>query len=733
MTISKEALEEVALSEKEYKLIVQRLGREPNEVELGLFGSLWSEHCGYKHSRPLFKLLPSKGKRVVVGLGEENAGAVDIGDGWVAIFKMESHNHPSAVDPFEGAATAVGGVIRDIFTMGARPIALFSSLRFGPLTEANNRSLLIGAVKGIASYGNGVGIPGVGGEIFFADSYTGNPLVNGLCLGICRKEGLVKANASGTGNLVVVVGASTGRDGIHGASGLASRTFEDEQESKSTVPAGNPALEKILIEACLELAQTDWIVGMQDLGAAGLTSSTVECAAKGGGGVEIDVLKVSRSEGGMTPYEIMLSESQERMMVVVRKDCEGKVKALLDRWGLHYDIVGSVTDTGMVVVKEGEKVVANVPVNLLVTPPLYRQRSKRPKWLDEVQSLDLDTIPDLNPRQCNSILIRLLASPNIASKEWAYRQGDSEAMGNTVVPPGNDAAVLRVKDSKKGIALTADGNGRYCYLAPYLGGAIAIAEAARNLVCCGAEPVAVTDCLNLGSPEKDDVYYQLRQSIEGLARACRELRVSVVSGNVSLYNETRGQPIYPTPIVGMVGVMDDVEKHCTTSFKNDGDLVFLLGGGVGSGLGGSEYLELVHGLVRGLPSMDLDLEKRVQRCCLEAIQRGFIKSAHDCSDGGLAVAIAESCIAGSVGFRGQGWKMKGRVDETFFGEVQSRIVVSISPASVTKLERLATRWQAPLTLLGSVGGKRLIVKGYVDLPLAEIEEAWRGGLERLLK
>jgi len=732
LTISKEALDEVALTEEEYNLIVRQLGREPNEVELGMFGSLWSEHCGYKHSKPLLKFLPSRGRRVLIGPGQENAGAVDIGDGQVVVMKMESHNHPSAIDPYQGAATAVGGVVRDVFAMGARPIALLNSLRLGPLTESHNQYLFSGVVSGIASYGNCLGIPSVGGEVFFADGYTGNPLVNGLCLGICEKDKLVRASASGEGNLLMLLGADTGRDGIHGASGLASRAFENEQEARPTVPVGNPSLEKLVIEACLELAQTDWIVGMQDLGAAGLTAATVEAAARGRGGVEIDVLKVPRREESMTPYEVMLSESQERMLVIVRRGCEGKVKTLLDRWGLCSNIIGQVIDNGLAVVREGEEIVAKVPVNLLVSPPLYRRRSKKPKWLGELQSLDANSIPDLQPKQCNSVLLRLLASPNIASKEWVYRQYDHQAMGNTVVPPGNDAAVLRIKGTRKGISLTADGNGRLCYLDPYLGGVIAVAEAARNLACSGAEPLAITDCLNFGDPEKADVYYQLRNCIKGIARACRELGIPVISGNVSLYNETKGQAIYPTPIIGMVGLLTDINRHCTMSFKDEGDLVFLLGGGMEDGLGGSEYLELMHGLVKGKSSIDLDLEKRVQRCCLEAIQRGFIKSAHDCSEGGLTVAIAESCVVGGIGFKGMNWKMTGRLDSIFFGELQSRIVVSVAPGSVAKLDRIATKGQVPLTLLGTVGGKRLSVKGYINLSLAEIEKAWRSGLKQLL-
>ncbi len=743
MDVSREILDAVALSEQEYDLIVEQLGREPNDVELGMFGSLWSEHCGYKHSRHLLKLLPVRSKNVVVGAGEENAGAVDIGDGQVAVMKMESHNHPSAIDPFQGAATAIGGVVRDIFTMGARPVALLNSLRFGPLTESNNRWLFDEVVGGLAHYGNTLGVPGVGGEVFFAGKYTGNPLVNGLCVGICEKGRLVRATAGGEGNPLMLVGASTGRDGIHGASGLASRAFEDEPETESLVPAGNPSLEKLLIEACLELAHTEWIVGMQDLGAAGLTSSVVESAGRGGGGAEIDVLKVPRREEGMTPYEVMLSESQERMLLIVRRGCEEDVAAVLARWGLRFDIIGRVTDTRLVVVREGERAVAEVPVNLLVSPPLYRPRSRRPSWLDELQWLDARAVADLRPRQCNSTLLRLLASPNVASREGVYRRFDCPAMESdivgVVVPPGDDAAVLHVRGTSRGVSLTVDGNGRYCYADPFVGGVIAVAEAARNLVCSGARPLAVTDCLNFGSPERPDVYYQLKECIKGIARACRALKTPVISGNVSLYNEIRDEAIYPTPIIGMLGIVEDIDRHCTMSFKREGDLVFLLGepsplsnGSARSGcngLGASEYLEVVHGLVRGKPAIDLDMERRVQRCCLEATRRGLLSSAHDCSEGGLLVAIAESCICGGVGFKGEDWKVRGRLDAAFFGEQQSRIVVSIARDSASKLGKIARKLEVPLTLLGRVAGRRLVVEGYFDLPLARMERAWRDSLD----
>lgn len=734
MPVSKETLDEIALSEAEYQLIIERLGREPNEVELGMFGALWSEHCGYKHSKALLKQLPSRSKRILVKPGEENAGVVDIGDGLAVVMKIESHNHPSAVEPYQGAATGVGGIVRDIFTMGARPIALLNSLRFGPLSDPHNRYLCVGVVGGIAGYGNCLGIPNVGGEIFFAKCYTTNPLVNALCLGITKTKNLVRAKAHGKGNLLMLVGADTGRDGLHGASGLASKAFTEEQELRSAVQVGNPFLEKLLIEACLELAETDWITGMQDLGAAGLTSSAVESAARGGGGIEIDVLKVPRREKGMTPYEVMLSESQERMLVVVKREHEDEVRALFARWELDSQVIGEVTDNGLARIKEGEKVVAEIPVSLLTSPPIYRRRVKKPEWLKQLQSFDISSIPDLPPRKASTTLLQLLASPNIASKQCVYRQYDHQVGNNTVVPPGSDAAVLRIKGMKKAIALTTDGNARYCYVNPYLGGVIAVAEAARNLVCSGAQPLAITDCLNFGNPEKDDVYYQLKECINGMAQACQRLRVPVISGNVSLYNETAGKDIYPTPVVGMVGLIDDIARHCASGFKSEGDLVFLLGEirTIDSSIGSSEYLELIHGIVAGNPYIDLELERRLHRCCLEAVKRGLINSAHDCSEGGLAVALAESCLVNHLGFIGDGWGIEGRLDAALFGEAQARIIVSVPPRAAWKLQRLAARWQIGVKRLGTVGGERLTIKGYIDLSLKELGEPWWYGLEKWL-
>ena len=731
MPVSQEVLDEIALSQEEYQLIVKQLGREPTEVELGMFGSLWSEHCGYKHSKALLKQFPTSGTHIMVKSGEENAGVVNIGDGLAVVFKMESHNHPSAIEPYQGAATGVGGIVRDIFTMGARPIALLNSLRFGPLSEPHNRYLFGGVVSGIAGYGNCLGIPDVGGEVYFADCYSPNPLVNALCLGIAPADKLVKSQAKGEGNLLMLVGADTGRDGLHGASGLASRTFQEERELRSAVQVGNPFLEKLLIEACLELAKTDWIVGIQDLGAAGLTSSSVESASKGSSGIEIDVLKVPRREKGMTPYEVMLSESQERMLVVVKKGYENQVKALFDRYELRSDIIGYVTGDGIATIKEGDKVVAAAPVNLLASPPVYRLRTKRPAWLDKLQTLNMKSIPDISLKKIAPTLLKLLASPNIACKRSVYRQYDHQVGNNTVVLPGSDAAVLRIQDTGKAIALTTDGNGRYCYLNPFVGGVIVVAEAARNLACSGAQPLALTNCLNFGNPEKNDVYYQLKECIAGMARACKTLKAPVVSGNVSLYNETKDEAIYPTPVVGMVGLIEDVERHCTSGFKNEGDAVFLLGTSQpeDNSLGGSEYLSVIHGLVMGNPSIDLELERRLHRCCIELVSRGITNSAHDCSDGGLLVCLAESCLLNGLGFISNGWRTEGRLDTALFGEAQSRIVVSVPPKLTSKLEKIACKWQVPSTRLGTVTGSRLIIKDYVNISLDKMETAWLGGLD----
>jgi phosphoribosylformylglycinamidine synthase len=738
LPVEPEFLEEIALTEEEYELICQRLGREPTIVELGMFGGLWSEHCGYKHSKPLFHHFPTSNSRVLVTLGEENAGAVDIGDGLAVVFKVESHNHPSAIEPYEGAATGVGGIVRDIFALGARPIALLNSLRFGPLSDPRQRYLFGGVVAGIAGYGNCLGLPDVGGEVYFDRSYSGNCLVNAMCVGIVEKGKLIGQGAKGTGNTLMLVGADTGRDGIHGVSGLASRTFEDDRELRPTVQVGNPFMEKLLIEACLELADSDWIVGVQDLGGAGLTSSVTESAVKGGAGVEIDIAKVPRREAGMSPYEVMLSESQERMLVIVKAGCEEQVQAVLDKWDLHSDVIGTVTDDGNIRITDGGEVVADVPAELLTDPPLYHVANSKPDWLGRLQSQNLDEIPDM---ASPDVLLKLLASPNIASKEWVYRQYDYSVMTNTVVAPGmGDAAVLRVKGTNKGLAVVNDSNGRYCYLDPFTGGAIAVAEAARNIVCVGAKPLAITDCLNFGNPEHPDIYYQMEEAVKGMAAACRVLDTPVVSGNASLYNESAGTAIYPTPVIGMVGLLEDVERHCTAAFKEEGDQVLLLGGrGLWDGekailigdtatLSGSEYLATVHDVVAGQPSIDLDKELTLQRLVLEAIDTGLLKSAHDCSDGGLAIALAESCILGNVGFRSHTMRTEGRTDAALFGEEQSRVVVSVAPSQVESLTSLAERHGVAVIPVGTVEGDRLSISELMDVNVSQMEAAWRNAI-----
>ena len=739
MPVDQSTLDQIALSRDEYDLIVQRLGREPNEVELGMFGALWSEHCGYKNSKPLLRLFPTEGAGVLTRLGGENAGALDIGDGLCVVMKIESHNHPSAIEPYQGAATGVGGIVRDIFAMGAHPIAILDPLRFGPLSDARNRFLFSGVVGGIGGYGNCLGIPTVGGEIYFEDAYSENPLVNAMCVGIAPIGRLTRAVAAGKGNLLLLVGADTGRDGLHGASGLASRTDPNARydELRPAVQVGNPFLEKLLMEACVELAQkhADWIVGIQDLGAAGLTSASIESAARGNSGIVIDVARVPRRESGMTPYEVMLSESQERMLIIVRRGYEEQVKALFAHWELQSTIIGEVTDDGLVRILDGGDEVACLPISLLTDPPLYRREGVPPAHLEETGRFDPATLPDVS--DANTALLRLLSTANIASKEWVYRQYDTQVLTNTVIGPGSDAAVLRIKGTQRAIALATDGNGRYCYLDPYAGGAIAVAEAARNVVCVGARPIAVTDCLNFGNPERPDVYYQMEQVVRGMAAACQRLGTPVVSGNVSLYNETAGQPVYPTPVVGMLGLMEDATSALRVGlgFKQEGDLVFLLGAPLAADsatLGGSEYLKEMHGIVAGRPAIDLEAEARAQAACLAAIEAGIVLTCHDCSDGGLAVALAECCIAGEKGLDATDLSIEGRIDAALFGEGQSRFVVACRPEMAEQLQAICAEHNVPLTAIGRVSGDRIVIGQHINLLVDEISHAYREGLPRIL-
>jgi len=734
MTVDDHALDQVAMTRDEYARLLDMLEREPTEVELGIVGALWSEHCGYKHSRPLFHHFPTEGPYVLTKVGEENAGAIDLGDGWCAVFKMESHNHPSAIEPYEGAATGVGGILRDIFAMGMRPVALLDSLRFGPLTDATNRHLFNGVVAGIGGYGNCIGVPTVGGEVQFDESYSGNPLVNAMCIGIGRLEHLLSASAAGAGNPLVLVGADTGRDGIHGATFASVELDESSGERRPAVQVGNPFLEKLLLEACVELAEEhgDWIEGLQDLGAAGLTSSAVEAAARAGTGIEIDVALVPRREQGMTPYEVMLSESQERMLVIPKREHLDEVLALFHRWEIHADVIGTVTDDGMVTIRDGDEVVARLPVDIPTDPPMYPPEGVRPAELDRWQAEDLEAVPDV--ADPTAALLELLCDTNIASRRSIYRQYDHQVLNNTVVKPGGDAAVLRVKGSTKGVAAATDCNGRFVGLEPRVGAAIAVAEAARNVVAVGARPAAVTDCLNFGNPEKPDVAYQLEQAILGISDACRVLGTPVISGNASLYNETPNGQILPTPGIGMVGVLDDVHTALTAT-PSAGDLLVLLGAPIAqpaATLAGSQYLTARLGRLAGLPAIDLDHEAAVQRLVLEAHAAGLLSAAHDCSDGGLAVTVSEMCFAAGAGLEASAIELGPRLDAALFGEAQSRFVVAVaSETAAADLEGRAGAAGIPAIRLGAVGGTRLRL-GAVDLDLDVARAGYDGALEQAL-
>ena len=731
MAVTKEILDEIALSQAEYDLIIERLDREPNRVELGMFGALWSEHCGYKHSRPLLRLFSQKSTRVLSQTGAENAGAVDIGGGLAVVFKVESHNHPSAVEPLQGAATGVGGIVRDILAMGARPIALLNSLRFGPLDDPQNGHLFHGVVEGISWYGNCIGVPDVAGEICFDESYSQNPLVNAMCVGLVHTDKIATSAASEVGNVILLVGAGTGRDGIHGASGLASRTFEEKVELRPTVQVGNPFLEKVLIEACLEALDTGLVNAIQDLGAAGLTSAAIESAASGGRGIRLDIAEVHQREEGMSAYEVMLSESQERMLLVVAPGDVPAIKSVMDKWDVTCREIGNIIAEQTAQVAVGPELVVDLPIGQLSEAPQYRLEGKPSDADIQRRKLDLDSVslPQDGPE---GTLLRLLAAPNIANKKGVYRQYDHQVQTNTVVGPGSDAAVLRVKGTNKAIAVTIDGNGRLCQLDPYQGGQIVVAEVCRNLSCSGALPLAVTDCLNFGSPERSDVYHQLEQCIQGIAEACRVLEVPVVSGNVSLYNESRGQAIFPTPVVGGLGLLEDASKATRSAFATEGLVVGLLGAGTSEveahDLAGSEYLQWIHGRVEGSPRIDIDLEKRVHQVCRSAIGQGLLASAHDCSEGGLAVALAECSIQGDVGFVGD-FSIADRWDVILFGEQQSRIIVSLPKEHWDALSRLASGSAVPIVRLGYTGGDRFQLNDQMDLPVSQIADVWNNGLE----
>lgn len=721
--ISEQIIAEHGISKDEYAYIIEILGRHPNLVELGIFSVMWSEHASYKNSVKLLKTLPKEGEMMLAKAGEENAGVVDIGEGKAISFKIESHNHPSALEPYHGAATGVGGILRDIFTMGARPIAALNSLRFGNPDNAQVKHLLAEVVHGIADYGNCFGVPTVGGEVYFEDSYEGNPLVNAMAIGLLEHKHLAKSAASGPGNAVIIVGAKTGRDGIHGATFASIELSEESEEKRTAVQVGDPFYEKLLLEATLEIIHAGLVVGIQDMGAAGLTCSSSEMAGKGEVGIEIDVAKVPQRESGMNTYEIMLSESQERMLVIVKPENIDKVLAVFAKWDLDSVVIGRVTDDKMLRVYNGDKLEAEIPAETLILggkAPVYTRETKRPEYLDELQACCFDDLKtDMHPYE---ILRKLLASPNIASKHAIYQQYDHMVQIGTTVEPGSDAAVIRIGGTEKAIAAATDCNGRYCYLNPYEGAKAAVAEAARNVVCSGAKPIAITNCLNFGNPYKPEVYYGFAECIRGMGDACRAFDTPVTGGNVSFYNENPEGAIYPTPVIGMLGLMQDYRMATTQFFQNDGDVVLLLGSKEAS-IGASEYLKTIHGRICGMPPViDLEKEKHLQELVLELIEHGMLSSAHDVSDGGLAVALAECCFNPDRRF---GVKVKldheGNREALWFGEAGARIIVSAHRGSLEAIQSTARKHQIEVYQIGVVTSRQVFhLESYIECCAEEL-------------
>lgn len=724
--IDKKLLEEHNLTVEEYEKIVELIGKEPNITELGIFSLMWSEHCSYKSSKVHLKKLPTSGKNVIQGPGE-NAGIIDIGDSLAVVFKIESHNHPSFIEPYQGAATGIGGILRDIFTMGARPIALLDTLRFGPLSKLKNKAIMDGVVSGIAGYGNSIGVPTVGGDVYFNDCYSLNPLVNVFCLGIVEKERIFYARAEGKGNPVLYVGSKTGRDGIHGATMASAEFYQDLEQKRPNVQVGDPFKEKLLLEACLEVMGKDLIVGIQDMGAAGLTCSISEMAANSGTGIEIDLDLVPQREEGMTPYEIMLSESQERMLIVAKKEKVEDVQKIFAKWDLDAIIIGHVDDGGRLKVQAGGETVVELPVDAIIDLcPVYKREIKEPAYIK--QKSQLDSIPI--PENFDQTLLKLLSSPTIANKEWVYRQYDHMVQINTAFLPGADASLLKIKDTKKALAITLDGNSLYSYLNPRIGGKIAVAEACRNLACVGARPIGVTNCLNFGNPEKPEIMWQFAEAIEGIAQACKIFEIPVTGGNVSFYNDTEGVSIFPTPVLGVVGIVDDVARAISPGFKDNEDKVVLLGENREE-LGASEYLKYLFAMEKGFPpQINLEEEKRVHEVCIAAASQGILQSAHDISEGGLSVCLAESSFLSeeNIGFNID-LQDEMPPDALLFGETQSRIVVTVNSHDLQKLIELAQENKVKATPIGSTGGKRIVIshnnQRIIDLTVEEAYRAWK--------
>ncbi len=738
--ITPELIAKHGITPQEYEKIVSILGREPNFTELGIFSVMWSEHCSYKNSRPVLKTFPTQGPKLLVKAGEENAGIVDIGDGLAICFKIESHNHPSAIEPFQGAATGVGGILRDIFTMGARPVLLMNSLRFGSLESAQTKRLFRGVVAGIANYGNCIGVPTIGGEVYFDECYDGNPLVNAMCLGIVRTDGIVKGKATGIGNPVYYVGSATGRDGLGGAAFASKELTEASHEDRPAVQVGDPFMEKLLLEACLELIKTDALVGMQDMGAAGLTCSTCETAARGNSGIEIDIAKVPRRETGMIPYEVMLSESQERMLIIAEKGKEKTVEDIFEKWDLHAVKIGEVKEGHLMRVFDNGELVAEIPAKALADDgPLYIREEKKPEYLKDAQQLDLEKVSI--PKDFNAVLKKMLDHPSLASKAWVWQQYDHMVRTDTVFYPGHDAALIRIKGTQKGIAVSTDCNSLYCYLDPFEGGKIAVAEAARNVVASGAVPLGITNCLNFGNPMKPEVFWQFHQAVNGMIAACNAFKTPVTGGNVSLYNESPAAAVYPTPTVGMVGLLENIEKRVPSFFQSAGDLIFLLGETFNE-IGGSHYLMIEHGLKKGLPPrLDLEKETALQEMILEAARNGYLASCHDLSEGGLALALAESCFGQQDKIMGAtidqlnliSGVAKLRLDALYFGESQSRVIVSVKPRHKEILIRLAQNHHVPVYQIGKTGGTDLIIEDKIHAPVKEFQKIYQQAIPRRME
>ncbi len=730
--ITEELIEEHGLSKEEYNRILSILGRDPTITELGIFSVMWSEHASYKNSILQIKTLPRSGECLLKDAGEENAGVVDIGDGLAVAFKIESHNHPSALEPYQGAATGVGGILRDVFTMGARPIASLNSLRFGSLDNPRVKHLLKGIVKGIADYGNCMGIPTVAGEIYFDDSYEGNPLVNAMTVGILKHENIATAAAYGVGNYVLYVGSSTGRDGIHGATFASVELTEESAKKRTSVQVGDPFMEKLLLEATLDVIKQNLVVGIQDMGAAGLTCSSAEMAAKAGTGVDIDVSLVPKREKGMTPYEVMLSESQERMLLVIEPKNFGKVQEIYEKWDLHVVKIGEVTEDGNLRVRENGIVVADIPAQTLVLggeAPVYVRETQYPSYLEKAHSFDEKSINE--PIDYNQTLKKLLSSPNIASKNYVYTQYDHMVRINSVVEPGSDAAVVRIKGTNKALAMTTDCNGKYCYLDPYEGTKGAVAEAARNIVCSGGKPLAITNCLNFGNPYKKEVYWTFSECIRGMGDACRFFKTPVTGGNVSFYNETVTSAVYPTPTIGMIGLLEDINLATNQYFKDIGDVIILLGKPCDT-IGGSEYLAVEHNAITGhAPRVELEHEQKIQNICYEAIREGLIKSAHDCSEGGLAVTLAESCF-NPIGLLGAHIEMEFtcRPDIELFGEAHSRIVVSLEEKDIPSLIKIIKKYNCPYQILGKVADQKFQINELISCDINNLYNFWYNAIQR---